>query len=171
MKPPLEIRNGEVTYVMRCGDYVKIGHSIDPEKRRLSFTPGNPLEITIIATFPCGELYERFLHIKFKGHWHRDEWFRIEGDIAAWIAKGCPHKKEIRSLLKLNRERAEAYAGRRQLIVITKEARAARVVAMKRADETRIDYAKALAAHKEWRRQNPPPVMEIPKGTTQIGPD
>ena len=35
MKPPLEIRNGEVTYVMRCGDYVKIGHSIDPERRRL----------------------------------------------------------------------------------------------------------------------------------------
>jgi hypothetical protein len=164
MRLPLEIRNGEVTYVMRCGDYVKIGYSTDPERRcRRIFMPGNPLEITILATFPLGELYERFLHDKFKAYLHRDEWFRIEGSVAAWIARGFPHKKEIRSLLKLNRERAEAHARWRVAVAAKKAEQAATVARVKMAEEN----AKALAMHAEfWRTHDRTTGMKIPEVTT-----
>jgi hypothetical protein len=132
--------------------------AIQSIQRDAGFTPSNPL-ITIIATFPCGELYERFLHIKFKEHWHRDEWYRIEGNVAAWIARGCPHKKEIRSLLKLNSEREKAHAEWREAGAVKRRVRAAKAALSGRP-------AGPATWFEKWKEQNDTTVMEIPQVTT-----
>lgn len=77
-------------YVIRCGSFVKIGSTSDVPARLRKLQSHNPHDLTLLATFSGGQSFEFDLHKRFKACRHRDEWFREEGELAAWIAEGCP---------------------------------------------------------------------------------
>lgn len=82
----------QCVYVVGFGPYVKIGFTADHFQRRLRALHGGfPEQLTTYATIPNGtrEL-ERALHTRFAAHRLQYEWFRYEGELAAWIEAGCP---------------------------------------------------------------------------------
>jgi hypothetical protein len=85
-----ERRVADKTYIIACGPFVKIGIASNVEQRFRSFMAANPFPIEVIQVFAGGYKLERELHRRFAAYRHRDEWFRREGDLAAWIEAGCP---------------------------------------------------------------------------------
>lgn len=77
------------TYVIRCGPFVKIGMAVDVETRFRTLLASNPFDLEMVAILPGGRAIERALHLRFAAQRHRDEWFREEGELAAWIKAGC----------------------------------------------------------------------------------
>ncbi|WP_187278259.1 GIY-YIG nuclease family protein [Methylobacterium sp. WL7] len=77
------------TYIIRCGPFVKIGMAVDVETRFRTLLASNPFDLEMVAILPGGRAVERALHLRFAAYKHRDEWFREEGELAAWIAGGC----------------------------------------------------------------------------------
>lgn len=86
----IKVRVPNKTYLIRCGDYVKIGITADVRLRLRTLEAHNPLPLEVGALFPGGREIERKLHARFVAYRHRDEWFRIEGELADWIKAGCP---------------------------------------------------------------------------------
>lgn len=68
-------------YVLRCGDYVKIGLSRTPAKRLRSLECSNPYPMSLLAQIPGDRDDERALHHHFKHLHHRLEWFRWSDEI------------------------------------------------------------------------------------------
>lgn len=79
-------------YVIRCQGFVKIGKAAKVESRIATLRIGNPFDLELIAhlTEGDGHALERALHQRFAAHRHRFEWFREEGELAAWVEAGCP---------------------------------------------------------------------------------
>lgn len=77
------------TYIIRCRPFVKIGMTVDVEARFRQLLATNPFDLEMVAILAGGRAVERALHLRFAAHRHRDEWFREEGELAAWIAEGC----------------------------------------------------------------------------------
>lgn len=77
------------TYIVRCGPFVKIGMAVDVETRFRTLLASNPFDLEMVAILPGGRAVERALHLRFAAQRHRDEWFREEGELAAWITAGC----------------------------------------------------------------------------------
>jgi excisionase family DNA binding protein len=79
-------------YVVRCQNFVKIGKATNVESRIKSLQAANPLELEVlkVLTEGNGHQLELELHKRFAAQRHRLEWFRIEGELAAWIEQGCP---------------------------------------------------------------------------------
>ena len=78
------------TYVIRCEGFVKIGIASDVERRFRDLQSANPHRLECLAVLPGGRDVERRLHARFAAQRTHDEWFRIEGDLAAWIDGGFP---------------------------------------------------------------------------------
>ena len=71
-------------YVMKCGDYSKIGITSNLSPRLNQVQCGNPYEVEIIfgTKHPQAELIEKELHQMFSDKRHKREWFKLEdGDI------------------------------------------------------------------------------------------
>lgn len=79
-----------LTYVIRSGPFVKIGATANVENRVRELRIDNPHEVEAIAVLAGGRTVEGSLHRRFKAYRHRHEWFRIEGELADWIERGCP---------------------------------------------------------------------------------
>lgn len=78
-------------YFMLAGEFVKIGFSTDPLKRLPRVQWGCPLLVTLAAAHPAAQHVERDYHLRFASHavpWAR-EWFRLEGDLAEYVAHLC----------------------------------------------------------------------------------
>lgn len=77
-----------VVYVIRCGNFIKIGKAADPAKRIAQLDAANPLELERIAVIKGqdGHRLERELHQQFHEQRHKGEWFRLEGALAEWVA-------------------------------------------------------------------------------------
>jgi hypothetical protein len=84
-----KVRLPNLTYLIRCGDFVKIGITSDIEGRLRALESCNPHTLTVIALLRGGRALERALHKRFAEQRHRDEWFREEGELADWIDGGC----------------------------------------------------------------------------------
>jgi hypothetical protein len=76
-------------YFFRCGDFVKIGWTTDPEARFACVQVCNPSIISLAALMLGGGREEIFLHRAFKEVLHRGEWFREEGHLAELIKLIC----------------------------------------------------------------------------------
>ncbi len=68
-----------VVYFIKCGEFIKIGHTKEPIASRISaMRTGNPYEITLCAAVPGDISTERRFHQHLQEHRHRDEWFKID---------------------------------------------------------------------------------------------
>ena len=83
-----DIRIADKTYVIRSGPFVKIGIAHDVERRFRDIMTANPHDLECLVVMAGGRALERSLHLRFAEYRHRDEWFRIEGELAAWIDRG-----------------------------------------------------------------------------------
>lgn len=79
-------------YIVGFGPYVKIGYTGDHFALRLRALHGGcPEKLTTYATIPNGtRALERRLHKRFAAYRLQYEWFKKEGKLADWIARGCP---------------------------------------------------------------------------------
>lgn len=68
---------GEHLYLIRCGDFVKIGRADNPVLRLSQIQTANPYEVSLIRTFPNKGYKEKELHVLFKDKLHKGEWFSL----------------------------------------------------------------------------------------------
>ena len=73
-------------YFIRCGEYVKIGYSINPLQRLTDLQTGMPYRLEILASEWGTPADEKFYHTKFKHLRHVGEWFRMTDELSAFIA-------------------------------------------------------------------------------------
>ena len=82
-------REGTV-YIVGFAGYVKIGFTSDRLEYRLSgIQTGCPEKIEVVREIPGNCAMEAALHRRFAKLRTYGEWFRREGDLAAWIESGC----------------------------------------------------------------------------------
>lgn len=62
-------------YFIRCGEYVKVGSSKDPERRFLDMQTDNPYPMELLLV--DYENDEKFWHEKLSGCRHKGEWFNF----------------------------------------------------------------------------------------------
>jgi hypothetical protein len=74
-----------VVYFIRSGAHVKIGFTTDLEKRLSTLQTATVDGIELLGTIACTSDRERLFHINFGRCRHRGEWFRIEGDLEAFL--------------------------------------------------------------------------------------
>ena len=74
-------------YIIRSGDFVKIGITDDVERRLCSLQIGNPVKLVLMAKFKTWDAsrIESELHDRLGGHRERGEWFRLEASVLDWI--------------------------------------------------------------------------------------
>jgi len=72
-------------YAIGNGDLVKIGWSIDPNRRLAALQTGSPESLVLLGVVAGTRQAERDAHLKL-GAWRvRGEWFKIEGDVAGFV--------------------------------------------------------------------------------------
>ncbi|MCO5072050.1 MAG: GIY-YIG nuclease family protein [Rhizobiaceae bacterium] len=79
-------------YIIRAGDYVKIGKAGNVAKRLASLRTSSPVELTLLHTISDhdGHALEKTLHSQFAHLRAQGEWFHYKGDLSAWVDEGCP---------------------------------------------------------------------------------
>lgn len=82
---PAPIARSSCVYFIGCGDFVKIGTAVDPMVRLRSLRVGNPFPLAVLRVVPGDIQTEWAFHRRFRRHLHRDEWFRIEGELKSWL--------------------------------------------------------------------------------------
>lgn len=84
------LRIGHV-YVIGFASYVKIGWSGHVAGRMKEIQSLVPDELVLFASIGgLSRFDEARLHERFATYRTRGEWFRREGELAAWIEAGCP---------------------------------------------------------------------------------
>jgi hypothetical protein len=77
-------------YVVGFGDYRKIGYTDHwPAYRYAAIQTGSPEKLVVFGESFGTRQDEADLHRRFGGLRTYGEWFRCEGELAAWIAAGC----------------------------------------------------------------------------------
>lgn len=75
----------QVVYVLRAGDRVKIGHTLDLARRVSELQVGCPDQLEVLLAIPGDPSDESYLHERFAAQWVRGEWYRLDETISAWI--------------------------------------------------------------------------------------
>jgi len=76
-----------VVYFVQCGEFIKIGFTVEPTKRIRAIKTSSPHEVRLLGTIAGGPDREKELHAMFKHLRHRGEWFRTDLELLAHIAK------------------------------------------------------------------------------------
>ena len=71
-----------ILYMIRAGDYLKIGYTTNLDKRLSSIQTGNPLPLSIECALECetvgqAKMAEKKLHSRYKRHRAVGEWFLL----------------------------------------------------------------------------------------------
>ena len=94
-------------YFVKCGEYVKIGRTVDMAHRLSGLQTGNPYELEVLKVIDEGKYTESGLHERFKEYRVRGEWFTLNDEIKAFISsvRGTKSAKEInKELVRVCRE-------------------------------------------------------------------
>lgn len=77
-----------VVYFIQKGrrQVIKIGYSGDHEERRQSLQGATSDRLRLIATIPGNRSVEAALHKRFREYKVTGEWYRLEGELAAYVA-------------------------------------------------------------------------------------
>ena len=81
-------KNTEYLYLIRAGEYTKIGVAKDPTNRLTAISTGCPIKPEILATKAFGKLcylVERYLHIKYIDKRSNGEWFQLSDQDIEYI--------------------------------------------------------------------------------------
>jgi hypothetical protein len=73
----------DFVYIIKCGDYVKIGKSMNPELRKNTLQNATPFPLEILFYSP--RFIEEDLHKKFAKYHHSNEWFIYSDEIKNFI--------------------------------------------------------------------------------------
>jgi excisionase family DNA binding protein len=65
---------------------IKIGFSLHPNQRRHELAKGGVGRVRILAAIPGDKRVELMMHMRFAEQHEAAEWFRCEGDLAAFVA-------------------------------------------------------------------------------------
>lgn len=76
-----------IVYFVRIGDFIKIGYTAALEARLDQFSTASPIAPVLVHHEPGRVADERGYHARFAVLRHRREWFRHEGDLAAFLAE------------------------------------------------------------------------------------
>ena len=80
-------------YFLHCDGYIKIGHAKDAVRRLRGIETMVPYPVTLVHHVPCPDeatalTCERAFHRQFAALRVRGEWFRLAGDLAAFLQTG-----------------------------------------------------------------------------------
>lgn len=97
-------------YFVECGGRIKIGYSTNVEARMKALETGAPHSLTLLATIPGSQGFERAIHSVLGAHRHKGEWFddcaavrslisevTIRGYVALSYEEKAAHQRESRS--------------------------------------------------------------------------
>lgn len=110
---------GPFVYYIQCGPFLKIGTSIDPEKRcdqlrrggkaiRPAIWTGNPQIVTYI---PGNVFHERSLHRQFASKRDRGEWFALDQELTDHVSAVKEQQRHLEA--NLHKRRYEQFTGRK----------------------------------------------------------
>ncbi|WP_152621382.1 GIY-YIG nuclease family protein [Bradyrhizobium japonicum] len=89
-RPTVGYRVYAGVYVVGFLSFIKIGKSLDVTARLGGIYQSLPLMIKVHHIFEGkGRPLERQLHERFSKNRTRGEWFKNEGEVAAWVEGGC----------------------------------------------------------------------------------
>lgn len=89
-EPPPRSANGRI-YFIECGDFIKIGYSLNPEARLRQIQAAMPLRATLLVSIAGNHRRERDLHAKFRHLLEHNEWFRKSQDLLDHIREVSAH--------------------------------------------------------------------------------
>lgn len=72
-------------YFVRAGDHVKIGHSNNHQGRLSALQTGHHENLRVVGVVPGSQQDEKKMHKRFAKYRARGEWFKIEGELAAFL--------------------------------------------------------------------------------------
>lgn len=75
----------EFVYLLREGEFVKIGTTVNPKQRLAAYGTHSPRPMELLACLPETVATEQDLHTRFAAYRERGEWFRLEGDLLDWV--------------------------------------------------------------------------------------
>ena len=75
----------EVVYVLRAGEYAKIGRTTNIARRVQELQVGCPIEFEILLCVPGGEEEEKWTLDRFRHLRVRGEWFWLSEELQDWI--------------------------------------------------------------------------------------
>ncbi len=76
-----------VVYFIQCGEFIKIGFTVEPAKRIAAIQTSSPHEIKLLGTMKGGPETEKAMHAQFKHLRHRGEWFRVDEELTTEIRR------------------------------------------------------------------------------------
>jgi hypothetical protein len=82
-----EVGNPGYVYFLRMGDKLKIGFSRKVGQRLRSIQTACPEPAEIVKIIPGTDQTERYFHAHFAAHRLSGEWFRLDSDLAAFVAR------------------------------------------------------------------------------------
>lgn len=86
-EPPTHPRHRAepAVYFIKCGEYIKIGWSVNWHSRIKNMEVGNPYPIEVLLVLGRPQIFEKTMHAKFHSLRHRGEWFKDDPRIRAYI--------------------------------------------------------------------------------------
>lgn len=81
---------GNYVYIIKSGEFVKIGYSSNFCSRLENLKSSNPTQMEIIGLFIGGRKEEAMLHNKFKQFLLRNEWFIYNEEIQQYCTDFTP---------------------------------------------------------------------------------
>jgi ribosomal protein L13 len=99
---PYTARGSGDVYIIKCGDFVKIGESRDVRRRLARLQKSNPLELHLLRmyrplanTIPA-RVFEVAIHRLLSKYRHRGEWFRMAAfeELKLHETTHLPHRKQ-----------------------------------------------------------------------------
>lgn len=84
-RPPRKMHGKPRVYFVQCGELVKIGTTKNPKRRVSALQIGNPSSLNLIFHIPGDVTVEKSLHERFSAYRKSGEWFRVTGELRAFI--------------------------------------------------------------------------------------
>jgi hypothetical protein len=73
-------------YFLAAGEKIKIGISVNIDKRIKALQTGTPDKIEVLFTITGGRRLEKYFHGRFAAEWLGGEWFSYRGAIKAFLS-------------------------------------------------------------------------------------
>ena len=73
-------------YFIEGGDLIKVGYSVEPEKRIKSLKTGSPIPLTLLGYIRGTRALEGRLHRALASSWSHGEWFQATVRLRNYIA-------------------------------------------------------------------------------------